>query len=134
MTREFDPWRLRGEPESSHLSGREREIARRVAETMRDWVDENLERLEGEQQERIDGKLRDLRDEVELLIREETSWERDLETKLRAIQSFELEFGSTRTGEETRAMFRDVRAHLAKREARWERIRDQLDRLGESRC
>ena len=45
--------------------------------------------------------------------------------------TFEVEFGSSRTAEESRALFREVRAHLAKRDARWKNILEELGKLSE---
>ena len=62
-------------------------------------------------------------------MREERCWERELETRLRALQSFESEFGSTRTSDESRILFREVRDHLANREQRWRQILEQMEEL-----
>lgn len=129
MASESEPWRMPGVPEGALHSEREREIARRVSETLRDWIDRSLEQLQSKQRAELEDRLRDIEREIELAVREERSWESELETRLRALQSFELEFGSTRTGEESRTLFREVRDHLATREDRWQQILTQLDRL-----
>ncbi len=126
-----DDWSLPDEPPTGGLSDRERRVVRNAWETLRDWFERSIEELEEKSKERVDRRVSDLRSEIDRLIHDERFWERELETKLRHLEAFEVEFGSTRTAEESQHLFRAVRAQLSARDSRWERILDKLDRLSD---
>lgn len=128
---ESESWRMPDEPLPADLSEREREVARRVSRHLREWIDRSLSELQERVTERQTTAFQKLRSEIDAAIHEERDWERTLDTKLKALLTFEVEFGSSRTAEETRALFREVRQHLAQRDARWKRILEELARLSE---
>jgi len=126
MSEQSDNWQMPSEPPSDHLSERERAVVRNVWSTMRDWFESSLDELQERQRDEAKAKQRDLKSEIEALIHSERFWERELEARFRKLETFELEFGSTRTAEESRQLFREVRTQLAKRDNHWARILGEL--------
>lgn len=126
MSKHSDNLQTPSEPPSDHLSERERSVVRSVWTTMRDWFERSLEELQERQRDEAKAKHRELKSEIEALIHDERFWERELEGRLRKLEAFELEFGSTRTAEESSELFREVRSQLAKRDNHWARILGEL--------
>ena len=126
-----ETWHIPEEPLPPGLSEREREVARRVRRHLCEWIDRSLSELQERARARQDRAFQRLRSEIDAAIHEERDWESTLDTKLKALMTFEVEFGSSRTAEESRALFREVRAHLAKRDARWKNILEELSKLSE---
>jgi len=127
MSPHSDDWRMPSEPPSDHLSQREQELVHSAWSTMRDWFERNIDELQERNRDEADARHHDLRSEIERLIHDERFWDRELEVRLRKLESFEVEFGSTRTAEESRDLFREVRSQLAKRDSQWARILRSLE-------
>ena len=121
-----DSWRM--PPfDTSHLSEGEREIADRVHASLKDWIDQGLGDIHARVRERVDGYVQRLKAEYEELWTEELRWQQVLEERLREIERFELEYGHPKTADESRALFRDVLAHVRGRDRRFEDLHQKLD-------
>lgn len=121
-----DSWRL-PPPDLSHLSEGERQLADRVHGALKAWLDESLGDLHARVRERVDGYVQRLKAEYEELWTEELRWQQGLEQRLREIERFELEYGHPKTADESRALFRDVLAHVRGRDRRFEDLHRKLD-------
>ena len=96
---------------------------------MRDWFERSVTELQEKNRDELRARLQELRSEIDRLIHDERFWERELEAKLRRLETFEIEFGSSRTADESRELFREVRAQLSARDSHWARILERLDEL-----
>ena len=132
MTTPDDDWTL-GEPNFDDLeaSPAKARATKRAWDSLEGWLAENLERLRERVETRYAYRLRALKEQLDQLRNADRLWERDFDRKLERLQRFEAEFGSTKTAEQTRKLFREARDQMTQRESRWRELYQGVEKATE---